>query len=163
MTPAFFMGRSSWENVLMFDKWLFLERQWPCQEKEWNTWRASQFLPGVGVCVYTCSCRPRLANLKRHEKAHGDTSFWDWKGQGNDSGMGLSSWSLGGPMVIACQVLDKNLGYYITCFRNILVGWEGCSYSWPLLPGKHCSTCGFDPTVVGQAYQVGQPGRSCCA
>lgn len=55
-------------------------------------------------------------------------------------------------MVIACQVLDKNSGYYITCFQNISVGWGGCNYSWPLLPGKRCSTCGSDPTVVWQAY-----------
>lgn len=78
-------------------------------------------------------------------------------------GWAFPSWSLSGPMVFACQVLDKNSGYYITCFQNSLVGWEGCNYSWPLLPGKHWSICGFDSTVVGQASQVGQPCRSCCA
>lgn len=154
VTPAFFMGQSSWADVLMFDKCLFLERQWPCQEKEWNTRGASQFLPGVCVCVHRCSCRARLANLKRHEKTQGDTGFWDWKSQGNDSGMGLFSQSLWGPMVIACQVLDKNLGYYITCFRNILVGWEGCSYSWPSCQGSAVAPVHLIPLWWGRLIRL---------
>lgn len=153
MISAFFMGLSSWESVLIFDKQLFVGKEWHCQEKEWNAWRADWFLPG-------CSCPPRSADLEWHEETQSDPSSWDQKSQGSDSG---TSFSLPETMVIACWVLDKNLGYYITCFRNILVGWEGCISSWPFLPGKPCSICGSDPTVLGQAYQVGQPCRSCCA
>lgn len=83
--------------------------------------------------------------------------------RGARAGMDLSLREPGEPVVIVCQIQDKNSGYYITCFQNILVGWGGCSSSRPLLPGKLCSTCGSGISVVGQADQVGPSCRSCPA
>lgn len=56
-----------------------------------------------------------------------------------------------------CLVLDKNSGYYITYFQNILVGWEeGGSSSWSLLPEEDGSTCEF-ATYSGRAGLSGSP------
>lgn len=158
------MGPSKWKSILMFDKpVVFRERRVVSREGVTHL-ESRPFL-----VRYTCACA----------YAHAHPYWQTWKGMKrlrvtlapetgraravSDSEMGLSLWSLWGTVVFACHVLDQNSGYYITCFQNVLVGWEGCSSSWPLLPEKHCSTCGFDPAVVGQAYQVGQPSRSCCA
>lgn len=161
VTPAFFMGQSSWADVLMFDKWLFLERQWPCQEKEWNTRGASQFLPGVCVCAQVLM----PSQIGKPKKAWKDSGWhWflrlEWPGQWLRDGPFLPEPLRAYGYCLSSSRQEFGLLYNLFSKHSCWVG--RLQLFMTLLPGKRYSTCTFDPTVVGQAYQVGQPGRSCC-
>lgn len=159
MSPALFMVLSPWKRVLTFDKPIILRETMTLSRKGMKCLGAGPFSPGEYSCPPISIIKPQ----QRLGQMQSDTSSRHQRGQDSDSGIGLSLREPGEPVVIVCQIQDKNSGYYITCFQNILVGWGGCSSSWPLLPGKLCSTYGSGLSVVGQADQVGPSCRSCPA
>ena len=157
MSPASFMVLSPWKRVLPFDKPIILRETMTLSRKGMKCLGAGPFSPGEYSCPPISIIKPQ----QRLGQMQSDTGSWHQRDQGSDSGVGLSLREPGEPVVIVCQIQDKNSGYYITCFQNILVRWGGCSSSRPLLPGKLCSTCGSGLSVVGQADQVGPSCRSC--
>lgn len=157
MSPALFMVLSPWKRVLTFDKPIILRETMTLSRKGMKCLGAGQFSPGE------CSCPPISIIKPQQRLGQVQNDISSWHQRGKDSGMGLSLLEPGEPVVIVCQIQDKNSGYYITCFQNILVGWGGCSSSRPLLPGRRHSTRGSGLSVVGQADQAGPSCRSCPA